>query len=222
MAISFADEMRLYDDAGNRLYLNSKERQDFISASKLLDKPQHRLFCEVLHWTGARLTEPLILCPRLIDIDNYSITLQTLKRRKVSKTGKPQKPQFRSIPVPKELIENLDLIFNIRKAKRTGDQALLDKLFWPNATDSKKPISRTTSWNIIKRVLLSVNINGPQACPKGLRHGFGVAMTLAGMDVFKLRDRLGHVSAETTQIYRQVVGRDDHDLQMQYWEKTDV
>lgn len=220
MAVSFADQMRLFDDQNNRLYLNTKERRDFINASESLDKPKHRLFCEVLHWTGARLSEPLVLCPSLIDMDKYSITLRTLKRSKVSRDGKPKKNQYRNITVPRELVERLDLTFNIRKAKEAGVHDQLNKLFWSNAGDIKKPISRTTAWNIVKRVLDAANIHGPQACPKGLRHGFGVEMTRAGMDIFKLRDTLGHVSAETTQIYRQALVKDK--TQIEYTEIKDV
>jgi site-specific recombinase XerD len=111
--------------------------------------------------------------------------------------------------VPAELITNLDLVFNIRRKLR---EKQLDELFWP--------VTRLTLWRQIKKAMSIASIEGPQATAKGFRHGFGVAMTLAGMDVYLLAQRLGHANAATSQIYRQVVGEDDHKLQMQYWDKA--
>lgn len=78
-------------------------------------------------------------------------------------------------------------------------------------------MSRATGWRIVKRVLDEVGIEGPQATPKGFRHGFGVAMVLGGMDVYTLQHILGHERPETTAIYLQVRGQEAQTLQMQYW-----
>lgn len=214
--MAFNDDMRIVDEDGKRLYLSTNERERFLQSSKTIKKINHRLFCEVLHWTGCRLSEASELTPKRIKFESKTIQIRTLKRRLKDKKGNDKKPDFREVPVPVELLERLDIAFNLRHTQSSR----LDHFLWPNARDHKKQMSRTTAWNIVKRVMDDAKILGPQASPKGLRHGFGVAMTLAGMDVFQLRDLLGHASAETTQIYRQVVGEDAHKLQMNYWQKA--
>lgn len=213
----FADEMRLFDNDSNRLYVDSRERELFLEEAKNLPEPKHRLFCEVLHWTGCRISEAMELTPRRIEINARAIKFRTLKRREFTRSGKKKNPEYRLVPVPNELIENLDLAFGVRKAHRS--QKGLDDLFWPNANDPKKPMSRTTGWNIIKRVFEKLGIKGAHTTPKGFRHGYGVAMTLAGMDVYKIQQFLGHSSADTTQIYRQAIGYENHQYAMSYWEK---
>lgn len=51
-------EMRLYDPAGNRLYLNAEERTAFLAVER--KKPaRDRALCETLHFTGCRPSELL-------------------------------------------------------------------------------------------------------------------------------------------------------------------
>jgi len=217
--MSFAQEMRLWDSDGKRLYINTEERAAFMNATKYLNNAKHRMLCEVIHWTGCRISEALELSPGRINVKDKSIIFRTLKQRSKNKNGDVKKPSYRAVPVPAELIENLDLVFKIRNVQRANSKRNIDSYLWANQRDPLKHISRVTAWRIVAAVLKDCNIKGPHASPKGFRHGFGVAMTLAGMDVYKLRDRLGHASAETTEIYRAAVGKDDHKLQMQYWDK---
>lgn len=216
--MAFADEMRLFDAFGQRLYIDATERLQFAKAVKQVDVPKHRLFAEVLYWTGCRLMEAAELTPNRIHVEDKAILFRTLKRRKTDNQGKSHKPHYRAVPVPCELIESLDLVFKVRHAQRSGDAEKINRLFWPNKNDARAPMARATAWRIIKRVMDSASISGPQATAKGLRHSFGVAMTLAGIDVFKLRDLLGHVSAETTQVYRQATGKDVHSYVMSAWD----
>lgn len=216
--MSFADEMRIFDESGNRLYLDETERNRFINAVKQIDSPEKRLFAEVIFWTGCRLMEAAELTANSIQVENKAIVFRTLKRRVKQRNGKNIKPHFRVVPVPVELIESIDLVFQVRKKQRQSNSERLNKLFWPNTSDVHRPMARATAWAIIKKAMNEANIKGKQATAKGLRHSFGVTMTLAGMDVFKLRDLLGHASAETTQIYRQASGKDAHAYQMQMWQ----
>lgn len=51
-------EMRLYDTAGNRLYLNAEERAAFLAVARC--KPaRDRSLCETLHFTDCRPSELL-------------------------------------------------------------------------------------------------------------------------------------------------------------------
>jgi hypothetical protein len=43
------------------------------------------------------------------------------------------------------------------------------------------PWSRMTGWRAVHAVMAVAGLDGPQASPKGLRHGFGVAAVSAGV-----------------------------------------
>jgi integrase len=216
----YENEMRLFDPKlGQRLYVDSRERDLFLNAANKLENRQHRLFCHVLHWTGARISEILELTGQRIDIDRNAIIIRTLKKRKKTAKGEIKQPQYRQVPVPTELINSLDLLYNLRSKKKKNDHALKLPL-WESKGDSRKAISRSTGWRIVKRIFDQTGIEGPQATAKGFRHGFGVAMVLGGMDIYTLQHIMGHERAETTAIYLQVKGQEAHELQMQYWKRA--
>ena len=52
-------------------------------------------------------------------------------------------------------------------------------------------------------------ISGPQASPKGLRHGFGVAAVQAGSPLNMVQKWLGHTQLSTTAIYADAVGAEE-------------
>ncbi|MEW8048789.1 MAG: site-specific integrase [Candidatus Thiodiazotropha sp.] len=215
----YASEMRLYDpESEERLYLDADERERFIDIADRLENRAHCLLCEVVHWTGCRISEALELTPRRINIDKRVIRYRTIKKRKYTRQGELKAPVFRDVPISKELARSLDMFFEIRKARKTRKG--IDKLLWPNQADPLRPIARTTGWRIIKRALDKAKIEGPQATAKGLRHGYAVAMILGGLDVQILKKRLGHESADTTAIYLQVVGDEAHKLDGEAWKKA--
>jgi len=57
-------------------------------------------------------------------------------------------------------------------------------------------------------VMAEAGISGPRATPKGLRHGFALAILEADSPVplHILRDLLGHSPTKTTEIYDKAVG----------------
>lgn len=114
---------------------------------------------------------------------------------------------------------NSTLLFDLRGQKKNSVTTLKYPL-WTSKTDPKKSISRSTGWRIVKKVLDAAGIEGPQATPKGFRHGFGVAMVMGGMDIYTLQYIMGHERPETTAIYLQVKGQEAHDLQMKFWERA--
>lgn len=216
----YESEMRLFDPKlGQRLYVDSRERDLFLSATNELENRQYRLFCHVLHWTGARISEILELTGQRIDFDKQAIIFRTLKKRKRNLRGEIKKPSYRQVPVPLELTNSFDYLYDLRNRQKANDSSLSLPL-WSNKNDPQKQMSRSTGWRIVKKVLDKAGIEGPQATPKGFRHGFGVAMILGGMDLYTLRDIMGHERAETTAIYLQIKGQEAHDLQMQYWQRA--
>ena len=215
----YAAGMRLFDPAtGDRLYLDESDRRRFLAAAALLDDQSHRMFCEVLHWTGCRISEALALTPRQINPDKHVIRFRTLKKRKHTRQGELKGPVFRDVPIPKALSVSLDLVFGLRKVRRTGQG--VDLPLWPSQQERKQPMARSTGWRIVKRVFDKAEITGPQATPKGFRHGFAVAMILGGMDYRRLQTLLGHEQSTTTAIYLQVMGQEAHELQMDVWERA--
>ena len=217
---TYENEMRLFDPKlGQRLYVDAKERELFLAAADKLENRRHRLFCHVLHWTGARISEALELTGQRIDFDRQAIIFRTLKKRKLSQKGEIKAPVFRQVPVPPELTNFLDLLFDLRNLKKNNNPSLSLPL-WSQINDPKRPMSRSTGWRIVKRVLDSAGIEGSQATPKSFRHGFGVAMVMGGMDIYTLQHIMGHERPETTAIYLQVKGQEAHDMQMQYWNRA--
>jgi integrase len=216
----YHSEMRLFDPKlGQRLYLDERERELFLESTNRLKSRRHRLFCHVLHWTGARLSEALELTGNNIDCDKQTIIFRTLKKRKRTAKGELKAPVYRQVPVPPELISGLDYRYNLRNLKKAKDTSLALPL-WSHKSAPRKPMSRSTGWRIVKSALEHAGIEGPQATAKGLRHGCACAMILGGMDIYTLKTILGHERAETTAIYLQVKGQEAHELQMQYWKEA--
>jgi len=185
-------EMRLYDDEDNPLYLNADERERFLKSS-VNEERENRVFCTILHYTGCRPSEALALIPKSVSITEKTIKLRNLKKRKYDSQGKKKNVQHRTIPVPNSVIDEIDLVFGLRKLQKEGNENLLFNM------------SRTTAWRLIKTVMTNAGIEGKQATAKGLRHGFGIAM-LTGehpAPIHIIRDLMGHTSSKTTEIYLQ-------------------
>lgn len=209
MAGEISPEMRLFSPGGERLYLTGQERQRFLAALDE-ERPMDRLFCHVLHFTGCRPSEGLELTPSRILIDEMALVFRSLKKRHLDSKGRVKQPQFRTVPVPEMLIENLDLVYGIRalQKKRKG----LDIPLWT--------MSRPTAYRLVKRVMDRAKIVGKQATGKGLRHGFGVAMVTARkpVPIHVLAQLMGHSDSKTTEIYLQVVGEEQRQMVTDAWE----
>jgi len=206
---NYAPEMRLFDAEGDRLYVSADERARFLVAAAE-ESREHRVFCHLLHFTGCRPSEGLALTPQRVLLDEKTIVFHTLKKRKYDSQGREKKPQFRHVPVPERAIEELDLVFDLRRLIKLKQQQ--NTPLWS--------MSRPTAWRMVKRVMLRAGIKGPQATAKGLRHGFGIAM-LSGekpLPLNVLRDLLGHSDTQTTEIYLQAIGYEKRKLVMQAWE----
>ena len=215
----YEHEMRLFDSFGKRLYLDARERELFLKAANEIKNRHHRMFCHMLHWTGARISEVLELTGERVDFNKATITIRTLKQRKRTKKGELKRPKYRQVPVPEELLNTLDYLIPLREMKERKSPELSLTL-WPSKSDPCKPISRATGWRSVKRAMDIAGIEGPQATAKGLRHGAAIALIMGGMDVYTLQRILGHERAETTAIYLQARGQEAHEMQMQYWERA--
>lgn len=186
----------LYDLNGNRLYLTKSERTAFMAAAAKAPRDV-RSFCEVLHFAGCRISEALALTPKQIDFENKALVFETLKKRRDG--------VFRAVPVPDSLLDTLNLVHGLRENQKRRDQFL-----WP--------WSRTTAWRKIKAVMNDAGIEaGAHASPKGLRHGYGVAGISAGVPLNMLSKWMGHSKIETTAIYANALGEEQHQIAEKMW-----
>jgi integrase/recombinase XerD len=196
MKPGYAEAVSLYTQTGDRKYLNGAERKRVLNAAAVL-APDQRLFVLTLALTGARISEVLALTPSSLQIEPGIIAIRTLKRRR---------HHVREVPVPPKLMTALSRRFHLTAIRRDPRRA--DHRLWP--------WSRTTAWRLIKRVMDVAGVSGVRACPKGLRHAFGVA-TL-GIVPPNIRQKwLGHARPETTDIYSAVCGPEERAFAARFW-----
>lgn len=185
----------VYDARGGRKYLNAREREAFLAAAMNGQKLRRRAFCELLAFTGCRVSEALALTPEQVNGTEAYVVFRTLKRRKM---------HFRVVPIPHELAERLAAL----PAPYGYGEAADFFLF---------PWCRQTAWKYIKQVLDAAGIVGPQACPKGLRHGYGMRAMMRGVPQNLVQRWLGHARPETTAIYQHAVGPEERAFAERVW-----
>jgi integrase/recombinase XerD len=145
--------------------------------------------------------EVLALVPDAIDLDNGSIALLTLKRRKQG--------VVRQVPLPRSIIHELSREFQIREAQLASETANCRLWSW----------SRTTPWRLIKKVMSTAGIFGVPASPKGLRHTFGVSAFQGNVPPHLVQRWLGHASLRTTTIYADVSGKEERQFASRMWRR---
>lgn len=144
-------ENALFDQHGNRLYLNAQERSAFLTAAQTTERPL-KCLCHTLHYTGCRISEALELPPRRVDLADTSLRVRSLKKR-------DGRIIYRDIPVPPALTEMLDLVFGIREIQRRGQQKQLDAPLWP--------WTRVHAWRLVTGVMIAAGIpDGPHRTPR--------------------------------------------------------
>jgi integrase len=193
----FHAERGLYTRCAERKYINAGERVRVIAASTRL-APERALFVATLVWTGARVSEVLALTPAAFQIERRVVAIRTLKRRCFS---------VREVPIPPALMQALDQCFDLVAAQR--DETNAHKRLWS--------FCRATAWRIVTYVMIAAGVSGRAACPRGLRHGFGVGTLHAGVPVTLVQRWLGHARLSTTAIYAEVSGPEEDAFAQRYW-----
>lgn len=197
--------MSLYDDNGNRLYLNAEERAAFLDVAR--KKPaRDRTLCETLHYTGCRPSEIIEITPARIDLSGGTVTIRSLKKRK-DRSGE-QKVVYRSVPVPPDYLDILNTAYDIRDLQKV--RKLANSPIWP--------LSRIRVWQIVKAVMIEAGIpDAPQRTAKGLRHGFGINAVVNGIPLHMLQKWMGHAQLTTTTIYADAIGKEEQDIASRMW-----
>lgn len=196
-AQSAATSGSLYASNGGRKYLNLAERQRALMVMAALE-PDQALFALTLAWSGARVSEVLALTPASFQIECGVVALRTLKQRR---------HVMREVPIPPELMNDLDRHFGLATAQRNPEAAATR--LWPR--------HRVTGWRIIKGVMMLSQIVGRGACPRGLRHSFGVGTVQAGIPLNLTQRWMGHSRLSTTAIYNSVCGPEEIAFAAQFW-----
>ena len=192
----------LFNTAGKRLYLTDSERKKFLAAADDEDRLV-RSFCYVLAHTGCRISAALQLVGERVDFAAQAITFESLKKRK--------RGIYRAVPVPPAVLEMLAMVHGLKDKK---------KIAAPKKEKSPPPLwdfGRTTAWKKVLAVMAAAGVKGPQATPKGLRHGFGVAAIQAGIPLNLLQRWLGHAQLTTTAIYANAVGPEERNIASRMW-----
>ncbi|MEM7667903.1 MAG: site-specific integrase [Pseudomonadota bacterium] len=195
--------MRLYDHRNHRLYINACERRRFIAAANAAP-PTQRALCLTLLYTGCRLSEALALTPDALQLGAPLVTFRTLKRRDVQ--------VMREVPIPPVLVDQF-LALCATAGEREGTRPL-----WQQDGTS---VNRVTAYRWVKAVMATAGISGAQACPKGLRHGYGIHATLSGVQLHMLAKWMGHASLSTTQIYAAACGPEEQLIAARMWDEGD-
>ncbi len=187
----------LFDRNGLRKYLTPLEAVRFLDVADTLRSDLAAL-CGVLHWTGCRISEALELGPNRVDLECARVVLRTLKRHHRGQVSADAAQHFRIVPVPSELIEQL--------ARLTPSD---EGLYWP--------CSRQSAWRLIKWTMEAADISGIHACPKGLRHHFGLMAISAGVPLSLLQRWMGHAKVETTLLYLEMMAAEERGFAERMW-----
>lgn len=183
--------MRLYSKRSERLYLNREERQRFEQVA-LDQKPETKLLCLLLLYTGCRLSEALAVKEAHFQWSEGIVSIKSLKKR--------DKHHVREISIPMHVIEPA--------------LAQIETLS-PNKTLIS--YRRTAGWRVIKQVMAEAGIQGKHATPKGLRHSFGVHCAFNNIPMPLAQKWLGHADIRTTAIYYQIIGKEEREMAERLW-----
>jgi len=178
----------LYATKNQRKYTNRKERNAFLLAAKDSPGPV-RTLCHVIAMTGCRPSEALALTSDCVDFGIGSLVFRTLKQRNAVR--------MRAIPVPPDLLADLDLVYDIKAHQKKGEAV---RLF---------PYTRQYVHKHVRAVMHKAGVYGPIACPRGLRHGFGVLAIEVAKDPWMVMKWLGHTDLKNTLVYMAAQGEEE-------------
>lgn len=193
--MNYETPFKLYGINGERKYLNQVERTKFYECAEKLPLPK-RLFCQMMFYTGARISEISELSSRQIDFVDKSVIIRSLKKRRDD--------VYRQIPLPDHVLGALLVYIDVSRR----DGLLNENHIWP--------FSNRTCSRIIKAIMIEAGIGGVKSSSLGLRHGFAVH-TASTVPISLVMDLMGHASLTTTSIYLQVKGKEKREWMEKVW-----
>jgi site-specific recombinase XerD len=169
--------------------LTAEQEQRFLEAAKV-SEPETRALCELLYWTGCRLSEAIALRRSHIDTDRHFVVLHTLKQR--------DRPTLRAVPVPRKLIQRL-----------YGLPVASDDRFWP--------YSRWTARRRLQPVFAAAGLSGAQATSRVFRHSYNARAIRRGLPDRVRRSLLGHKTQSANNHYGHVLGYELRTFARRLW-----
>ena len=142
---------------------------------------------ETLYATGVRVTELVNLEVADIDLNRGQVRCGATGRRR------------RSVPIGASTVEALSRYLEDGRPQlviSANESALF-------LNHRGQRLTRQGLWLIIKRYVHEVGIED-SVTPHTLRHSFAAHLLDSGAKLREVKDRLGHASLSTTQVYRQV------------------
>ncbi len=140
----------------------------------------------------------LALTPASFQVEAGVVTFVTLKRRKRC---------LREVPIPPDLMRSLERHFTLRGAQRNVGASGERLWSW----------CRSTAWRVVKQIMRIAGLMGAQACPRGLRHGFGVFALQRAVPLHLIQRWMGHARLSTTAIYMDVCGPEEIAFARRLW-----
>ena len=186
--------MRILSEDGERLYINEEERFRFEAAAKEQKRNTMTLALVILY-TGCRISEALNVQYKHIDISNKALIFESLKKRK--------KGIFRSVPIPKEICDYLELVHEVKRNNKPNGKV------WP--------IARNTAFLQLRKIFVDADIDGKKACAKGLRHGFAIHALTKKIQINMVQKWMGHSQMSTTAIYANAIDEEERDIAQRMW-----
>lgn len=158
--------------------LTRAEEKRFLAAARRAD-PSTRALCELLFFTGCRLSEALAMTGGHIDTDMNFVVFETLKQR--------DRPALRAVPVPRSLIRRLCALPH-------GPQARL----WD--------FSRWTARRHLLPVYEAAGLPPERAESRVFRHSYNARAIRAGVPRSIRCTLLGHRNPSSNARYGQIPG----------------
>jgi len=142
---------------------------------------------ETLYATGMRVTELVNLNMNSVDLDAKSVQCGDGGKR------------VRVVPIYAEGIQAIELYLEQGRPQLVVEPS--EPALFLNHRGQR--LTRQGLWLIIKHYVKQVGIKAT-VTPHTLRHSFATHLLNAGADLREVQERLGHASASTTQVYRQL------------------
>lgn len=115
---------------------------------------------------------------------------------------KRRRGAYQAVPIPLELLDILSRCTAF--TRRSG------------VAQARRCSGRGATWQAsgrLQEIIMAVGIpDGPHACPKGLRHGFGVQAVSRGIALNMVQKWLGHAQFTTTTIYAKAAGEEEQSI----------
>ena len=169
--------------------LSANEERRLLKAAKTAT-PETRALCELLFWSGCRLSEAIALKREHIDTERSFVVIHTLKQR--------QKPLLRAVPVPRKLIRRL------YKLPTSSDGR-----FWP--------YSRWTARRRLLPLYEAAQLQAGQGTSRTFRHSYNARAIRCGLPDRVRRVLLGHRTQAANNFYGQLQGYELRSFASRTW-----